>query len=153
RLVESLLFIARTDNGAFPLERKRLDAGSELAGLCEFFDAAAAEQRVALSYSGNAELIVDPLLFRRAVVNLISNALRHTPAGGAVHLEAAQLNRTTLVRVVDNGCGIPAEHIPRLFDRFYRVDVARKRGEQTGSGLGLAIVKSIMALHGGSVTL
>jgi two-component system heavy metal sensor histidine kinase CusS len=151
RLVESLLFIARSDNAAIPLERKSLNAGDELSVLCEFFDAAATEQRVTLTSSGNAELFVDPMLFRRAVVNLVSNALRHTAPGGTVSLETEQLDGTTLVRVVDNGCGIPAQHIPRLFDRFYRVDLARKRGEQTGAGLGLAIVKSIMTLHGGSV--
>jgi two-component system, OmpR family, heavy metal sensor histidine kinase CusS len=95
----------------------------------------------------------DPILFRRAVSNLLSNGLQYTPRGGTVTLSVIQGDDDTIiVRVRDTGIGIAPEHLPKIFDRFYRVDPARSQ-RYPGMGLGLAIVKSIMALHGGTVTV
>jgi two-component system heavy metal sensor histidine kinase CusS len=95
---------------------------------------------------------VDRSLFQRAVGNLVANALAHTPAGGSVTLSATDHNGSTRVEVVDTGCGISAEHLPHVFDRFYRADPTRS--SKNGSvGLGLAIVRSIMDLHGGAVEI
>ena len=152
RMVESLLFLARSDEAVLPLERRSIKVENELAAICEFFDAMAAEREVTLSCSGSAEVMVDPILFRRAVVNLVSNALRYTQAGGTVSLEASEAGESSVqVCVIDTGSGIPPEHLPKLLDRFYQVDFARTRSEEAGAGLGLAIVESIMRRHGGSI--
>lgn len=100
-----------------------------------------------------AFLSADSILFRRAISNLLSNALQYTPAGGTITLSIHGLDDQHVeVYVKDTGSGIAPEHLPRIFDRFYRVDPARSRSPQ-GTGLGLAIVKSIMDLHGGTVRL
>jgi two-component system phosphate regulon sensor histidine kinase PhoR len=82
--------------------------------------------------------------------NLLDNALTYTPANGQITVMAMAAVDSISVRISDNGPGISAEHLPRLFERFYRVDASRSR-EQGGTGLGLAIVKHIVLLHGGSV--
>jgi signal transduction histidine kinase len=97
--------------------------------------------------------VADPDALRQMLTNLYDNALRHMPRGGrvAVTVEAAPGNNGAVaVAVADNGTGIPAEHLPRIFERFYRVDPGRSR-EQGGTGLGLAIVKHLVEAHGGKV--
>jgi two-component system, OmpR family, heavy metal sensor histidine kinase CusS len=90
------------------------------------------------------------MLFRRAINNLVSNALQLAPTAGRIgFLVVTELDHEVQIAVEDNGCGIGPEHLPRIFDRFYRVDAARS-SSSASSGLGLAIVKSIMELHGGS---
>jgi signal transduction histidine kinase len=88
----------------------------------------------------------------QALQNLAANALRHTPEGGRLTLEAAARNGHVALTVRDTGPGIPAEHLPLIFDRFYKVDAARESTDTTGSGLGLSIVKAIVERHGGTVT-
>jgi two-component system heavy metal sensor histidine kinase CusS len=96
----------------------------------------------------------DPILFRRAVTNLLANAIRHTPSGGQIKLvvESFPSADGVAIRVSDSGCGIAREHLPKVFDRFYRVDQARS-ADSHSTGLGLAIVRSIMAMHGGTVSI
>ncbi len=150
QVIDSLLFLARAENAAIPIERHELDAGRELTAVMEFYDAAAAEAEVSISVEGGGLLLADPLLFRRAVSNLVTNALQHTPRGGHIGLLIEAGGGETLISVVDSGRGIAREHLPRLFDRFYRVDPSR---HQIGNGLGLSIVRSIMQLHGGKVSI
>jgi signal transduction histidine kinase len=88
----------------------------------------------------------------RAVSNLVSNAIAHTPPGGTVTLEAATDGEAIRIDVSDTGTGIPAEALPRVFDRFFRVDPSRSKASG-GTGLGLAIVQSIMTLHGGTAEI
>ena len=89
-------------------------------------------------------------MLRRALSNLVSNAIRHTPSGQAVRVQLEADARGTRIAVENPGTQIPAERLPRLFDRFYRVDPARGR-QGEGVGLGLAIAKSIVAAHGGTI--
>jgi two-component system heavy metal sensor histidine kinase CusS len=89
-------------------------------------------------------------LFERALGNLLDNALRFTPGNGSIHIALSKHNTDFEVAVSDNGCGIAAEHLPRVFDRFYRADSSRS---SDGAGLGLALVKSIIDLHGGSAII
>jgi two-component system heavy metal sensor histidine kinase CusS len=155
RMVSSMLFIARADNAQQAMHCAPLSAQQEFVRLAEFFDAALEDAQVSLRSGGDPGLTVhaDALLLRRALSNLISNALRHTPPGGAIALQARALDggRRVELSVRDSGCGIAAAHLPHLFERFYRIDGARAGGESTG--LGLALVKSIAELHGGHVTV
>jgi two-component system heavy metal sensor histidine kinase CusS len=151
RMIESLLFLARADKVETPLQIRVLDVRAELEAVREFYDALADEWEVQVSCHGQGELSAEPILFRRAVSNLLSNALNHTPKGGHVKLEVESAVDGLEVRVVDDGSGVAREHLPRLFERFYRVENAQRRAH--GTGLGLALVKSILELHQGSVQL
>ncbi len=154
QMIDSLLFLARAEHPETRLRREPLDVGHELRAIRDFFEAAANESGVALTVQAAGELVadLDRGLFQRAVGNLVENALTHTPRGGTVSLCARREGGAVCVQVADTGCGIAGEHLPHLFDRFYRVDSARS-GATGGVGLGLAIVKSIAGLHGGSVEI
>jgi two-component system heavy metal sensor histidine kinase CusS len=152
RMIDELLFLARAERPEKWLERASLDARDEAAAVAEFFSALAGDKRIALSVEGTGTVFADRDLLRRALGNLVGNALRHTPAGGSVRMAIVADGESTAIEVHDTGAGIESRHLPRLFDRFYRVDEARS-GHPDGTGLGLAIVRSIMALHGGTVTV
>ena len=151
RIVRDMLFLARADNASAVLKKERVDLRAEVDNLVAYFDLLAEERGVAFACDGHAEVRADRMLVQRAISNLFSNALWHTPRGGTVHVNIHTAGLGTVCLEVGNpGPGIPAEHLPRLFDRFYQVDPAR-RDASGGTGLGLAIVKSIMKLHDGSV--
>lgn len=154
RVIESLLFLARAENAREPFQREKIDVGKELAAVQEFYEAAAAEAGIDLRLSLAADLgaRVDRTLFQQAVGNLVSNAISHTPTGGSVQITAHADPIWLYVGVADTGCGISTEHLPRVFDRFYRVDRARS-GSHRNVGLGLALVKSIVARHGGRIEI
>ncbi|HRA50140.1 ATP-binding protein [Actinotalea sp.] len=113
-----------------------------------------AAQRVALRVSADPDVpavAVDPDRMAQVLGNLLDNALRHTPPGGEVRLEALERAHDVVLRVADTGEGIPAEHLDHVFERFYRVDTARDRAGG-GSGIGLAIARALVEAHGGTVT-
>lgn len=149
RVVETMLFLARADNAAEVVHLEPVSAADELRRQAEFFESKAAEAQVSLHCKGDATLRADPILLRRALSNLIDNAIRHTPAGGAITLTAGTTEQEVQFIVQDNGSGIADKHLPYLFERFYRVEPART--ERDRNGLGLAIVRSIAILHGGQV--
>ena len=152
-MIDRLLFLARTDGATSPIERVKLDGRAETEAVCEYFEAMAEERGIALEREGDAVVHADAILLRRAVGNLVSNALQYTPAEGRVRLTLAQeADGGARICVTDTGIGIPAAERDHVFDRFYRSEAARRLYHQ-GTGLGLAIVRSIMALHGGRVTL
>lgn len=147
RMVASMLFLARADNAEQHIHVERIALVDEFRKLVEFYDIAADEQGVKLLSQCNCGLLADPLLIRRALSNLLSNALRYTPRGGTVRLMAEQRHNDVILSVSDDGVGIAPEHLPHLFDRFYRVDPSRSATDSTG--LGLAVVRSIVEMHGG----
>lgn len=153
RLIERLLFLARADDPRTVLELETFDMASELAAVREFYEPAAGEAGIELTVDAPPRLAcrLDRTLFQRAVGNLLTNALTHTPAGGRVVVSASSGPEGLVVSVSDTGVGIAPEHLPRLFDRFYRPDTARSSGQ--GVGLGLAIVKSIAELHRGRASI
>ena len=151
-LIDSLLFLARAENADLPLQMTWFQAGEELAQILSYHDLQASEFEVCLRCSGEAKLFADLTLFRRAVSNVVSNALKHTPPKGSVTIQVGSGLHRVEILVKDTGHGIPSEHLPKLFDRFYRVEASRANS-RGGTGLGLAIVKTIMDLHGGSVTI
>jgi two-component system, OmpR family, phosphate regulon sensor histidine kinase PhoR len=91
-------------------------------------------------------------LLEQAVINLLTNAVKYSPFGGHVLIEAAHFENQLMIKIQDRGCGIDPEHQTRIFERFYRVDPARSR-KQGGTGLGLSIVKHIVQAHGGQVVV
>jgi two-component system heavy metal sensor histidine kinase CusS len=135
------------------VNRQQLDAAHEAHEIVDFFSALAEEKGVALHVTGAGSVSADEALFRIVLTNLISNALRHTPRGGSITIHIAPANGAgTAISVTDTGAGIGAEHLHRIFDRFYRADAARGEGSE-GAGLGLALVQSILNLHGGAVAV
>ncbi|HXI85403.1 MAG TPA: heavy metal sensor histidine kinase [Verrucomicrobiae bacterium] len=153
RLIDSMLFLARAENAETELKRSALDVRAEIEAVREFYDVVAEEQGVEVACGGDGRLNADPLLFRQAVSNLLSNALHYTPRGGKVVISVARPGGGWVdIAVADTGTGIDPEHLPRIFDRFYRADRSRSQHPQ-GLGLGLAIVKSILTLHGGTVAI
>lgn len=153
RMVSDMLFLAQADNQLLLPERRRLNLAEEVMKVFDFFEAWADERQVALRFAGEAcEVVGDPLMLRRAISNLLSNAIRHTPRNMAVTVHLARRADLVCLTVENPGTPIAAEHLPRLFDRFYRVDPSRQHvGE--GSGIGLAIVRSIVEAHHGSVAV
>ena len=151
RLIDNLLFLARADSPTTGIARSRFDVRLAVEAVREFYEALAEDRGVELRCEGQGTVNAEPVLFRQAVSNLLSNALNHTPRGGQVLIRASERTDGGLkVDVSDTGCGIAAEHLPHIFDRLYRADPSRSN-HPDGAGLGLAIVKSIMTLHGGSV--
>lgn len=152
-MIDNLLFLARVDSPEVQLERSLVEALKEIETVREFHEAMAEEQGIEVTCHGNALVYADPMLLRRAVSNLLSNALQYTPRGGQVTVSVKTFaDHAVAVSVSDTGCGIDAEHLPRIFDRLYRADRARSQHPQ-GTGLGLAIVQSIMHIHHGTVTI
>jgi two-component system heavy metal sensor histidine kinase CusS len=154
-LIGDLLFLARAESPLTDLRCERVDVGELLGGVREYYEASAVDSGVSLSITDAGKLVVaelDRTLLQRAVGNLVSNALAHTPAGGSVVLGTNGDASAVRIEVSDNGAGIPAEALPKVFDRFFRVDSSRSK-DSGGTGLGLAIVQSIAQLHGGHVEI
>jgi two-component system heavy metal sensor histidine kinase CusS len=150
RIVDNLLFVARVDAAREPISRKRFDARAAVEKIAAFYQMVADDHSVTINCSGDGQIYADPDLFERAVGNLLDNALRFTPEHGSIHIGLSKPEADFEVAVSDSGCGIAAEHLPRVFDRFYRAESSRG---SDGAGLGLALVKSIVDLHGGSAKI
>ncbi len=150
RIVNNLLFVARADAAREPIARKQFDARAAVEKISAFYQTVAEDRHVRISCSGDGQIYADPELFERAVGNLLDNALRFTPEHGSIHIALSKQNSALEVAVSDTGSGIAPEHLPRVFDRFYRAESSRG---SDGAGLGLSLVKSIVDLHGGSATI
>ncbi len=151
-MIGDMLFLAQAEHQLIRPAQAEVDLVPEVGELFEYFEAWAEERGVGLETFGEAPRIRgDRAMLRRALSNLLSNAIRHSKAGATVSVRFGIDPAGWLeVRVENPGVDIPAEHLPHLFERFYRVDPSRQRNGE-GAGLGLAIVKSIVEAHGGSV--
>jgi two-component system heavy metal sensor histidine kinase CusS len=148
-MIDNLLFLARAETIG-SLNRAHFDGRAAIEKIREFYEAVSQEQGVEIRCRGEGEVYAEPALFRRALINLITNALRFTPSGGEVVVSLAYRNGGSEVSVADTGCGIPSQHVPNVFNRFFRGDAQRTAA---GTGLGLSIVKSIMEIHNGGVSV
>jgi two-component system, OmpR family, phosphate regulon sensor histidine kinase PhoR len=151
RLVDDLLDLSRIESGGWQPEPRSIGVDAAAREAWRPFADRAAGQKVELDIAADsASVNSDPEALRQIFTNLFDNALRHTPSGGRIRLATERAGGVTIVRVTDTGSGIPAEHLPRIFERFYRVDPGRSR-QEGGTGLGLAIVKHLVEAHGGRV--
>jgi signal transduction histidine kinase len=154
RLAERLLFLARGDAGLLPLAKQAIDLRAVVEKVAEHMRVVAEEKRVTLHTEGvsGCSLEADEDQLRRLIFNLVDNAIKFTPAQGTVAINTSCHDSRARVVVVDSGIGIPSEHLPHVFQRFYRVDPARD-ATTSGTGLGLAIARSIAEAHGGSISV
>lgn len=151
RMVSDMLFLAKTERGVDLPRKEVFSAHEDAAALVDFYEAVAEEQRVHLRLEGDGQIKGDRLMFRRALSNLLSNALRYTLEDGDVSIIISTTDQSTNVAVENTGPDIAPERLSRLFDRFYRTDPARARPGFDGAGLGLAITRAIARAHGGDV--
>ena len=153
RMIDELLFLARAEDPKTEIEARLFPVEDEFRRIEEFYESLAADQQVVMTCQANQLILyADPNLFRRVLSNLVSNALRYTPALGSINLTATAEIEGIKITVADTGSGIPENKLPHIFDRFFQADQSRHHNKQ-GSGLGLAIVKSIMELHGGKISI
>lgn len=152
RMMDSLLFLAKADSAQAMVTCSPIDARTEIEKVIAFYEALAAEQDVRVICEGNETIKADPILFRRVISNLLSNALHYTPAGGEIAFSIQCIDDGIEVTCRDSGIGIGQEHLPKIFDRFYQISPSRN-AKSEGAGLGLAIVKSIVDLHRGNVAV
>jgi len=154
-LIGDLLFLARAESPLTELHRELVNIGALLVTVRDYYEATAADAGILLVTNEGGERLtaeLDRSLMLRALSNLVSNAIAHTPEGGKVTLTAMAEGDVIRIEVSDTGAGIPAEALPRVFDRFFRVDPSRSKSSGS-TGMGLAIVQSILSLHGGSAEI
>lgn len=149
RTIADMLFLAKADNGLVVPCRETVDLAAEVADLFDFYEALADDGGVRLIASGHGRVPGDRLMLRRAISNLLSNAIRHTAPNGTVTVGIGEDGGEVVLAIDNPGPPLAAEHLPRLFDRFYRADPARRENAE-GNGLGLAITHAIVRAHGGT---
>lgn len=155
RVIHSLLFLAHAETAEESPHLETLDVNAEIASILEFYEPAAFDAGIDLSATGANNLVAmfDRTLFQQAIGNLVANAIAHTPRGGRVNVRSWQDDVASLhIEVADTGRGISADHLPYVFNRFYRTDPARS-SIGGNFGLGLSVVRSIAVLHGGTVSI
>ncbi|WP_313085342.1 heavy metal sensor histidine kinase [Pseudomonas sp.] len=150
RMISNMLFLARTEQVDAAIHRQDIDLAETVEQLGDYFEGVAEEHQMRVVNEASGSLHADPDLLRRALANLIANALRYGATGTTVTVASQCTDDRVVISVSNKGPAIPPEHLPRLFDRFYRCDPSRAQPGDSG-GLGLAIVRSIMQLHGGEV--
>jgi len=153
-VVEGLLALSRLDTGEARSEWVRFDLGELVATTADQMGLLAEDKSIAVVCEARRGVWVegDRARMKQVVVNLLDNAIKYTPNGGAVHLRVAREDGAAVFEIADNGIGIPRDAQPHVFERFFRVERSRTR-DQGGAGLGLSIVKSICTAHGASVEL
>ncbi len=152
RMIDSLLFLARASRGTESIETEDLDVLQEVTDVIEYFHPLCDERGVATVVNGEATLAADRTLFRRALSNVLSNALEASAPGGTISVSITSRSGVVAIAVTDDGVGIAEDELPTVFERFRRSKSARSRRPE-GIGLGLSIVRSIVHLHRGTATI
>ena len=152
RMISDMLFLAKAENGLDLVHEEVVDLAHEARQLFDFYEMLAEEKRITLQLQGEGVRQGDRPMLRRALGNLLSNALRHTPEGGSIQVEIGQDEGRLHIQVRNTGEPITAAQLPRLFERFYRADAARQHDAGEGTGLGLSITRAIVRAHGGEVS-
>ncbi len=151
-LIENILFLSRAENPQLDIQKQLLNIHQEIESICEYYQAIAEEKKISVSLRGQASLKANPIMFRRMINNILSNALNYTLENGKIEITISEEHDNTIaIKFRDTGIGISEQNLSKIFDRFYRVDDSRS--QQPGFGLGLPIVKSIVELHHGSIAI
>lgn len=149
-IIDDLETITQLEVGVLELELEKYDIGQQIKDVVEQLEFQAKRQEIRLQFPKKYEksifVLADKFRIRQVLVNLITNSIKYGKKGGKTQINISQFNEQIIIEVKDNGIGIDKKHVPRLFERFYRVDKGRSR-EQGGTGLGLAIVKHIIEAH------
>lgn len=153
RMITDMLFLAKSDNQAFQLDKKKLALHEELLQLIEFYDALAEDNQLQITVQGEAYFTGEQLMIRRAFSNLLSNAIRHSYSGSCIEISLITEADNITIEVKNRGEIISPTDLPYLFDRFYRVDKSRSHSKHSGVGLGLAITRSIIEAHAGTLSV
>lgn len=152
RMISDMLLLAKADNGLVLPNRQSVCLAEDIRALFEYHEWVAEEKGLRLSLTGQADVQADREMLRRAINNLLSNAIRHAGAASTVSVTLKQTPEWVTIAVENSGETIPKEFLDRVFDRFFRVDPSRQRSPD-GTGLGLAITQSIIAAHGGTISV
>lgn len=152
KMIDNLLFIARSDHGQIRLDQSEFEANAEIANICDYYEALATDKNITIHAEGHACMQADKTLFKRVISNVLANAIHYSHADTVINIHVTSNENEIRIQIIDQGIGIVTEHLNLVFDRFYRVDASRT-SETGGTGLGLAIVKSIMDLHKGRVDI
>ena len=150
-IIDGMLFLAKSDNGLVLPAKEKVELRSVVEKLFEYYQLLAEDTGVKLQVSGHGAVYGDGTMLDRMISNLLSNALRYTPPDCTISVKIERFGRMISLSVKNPGEEIAGEHLPRLFDRFYRVDPARREGATNNAGLGLAIVRSLVDAHDGAV--
>lgn len=151
KMITDMLFLSQADNNQLIPDRSLLDLKTEISKVIDYFEIVAEDKGILLTLSGDSVFIRgDSLMIGRVINNLLSNALRYTPEGKTIAIKIKKEENGVTLIVENPGTPIASEHLPRIFDRLYRIDPSRQRNGE-GSGIGLAIVKSIMTAHHGKI--
>lgn len=151
KMINEMLWIAKSDNGLITIEKSQINLHQEVSTIKDFFEALLEENEITLSFQMDApSLEFDRAMLQRTLSNLISNAIRYTEPGNTIAIKSWETLESIYIAVENPGSDIPAEYLPKLFDRFYRIDPSRQKGTE-GTGLGLSIVRAIVVAHGGSI--
>ena len=155
RIAEDLLLLARADTHQTVCHLERISVEDVVRSATDLYSAVAENRNIELTFSATGQHEVEGDFGRllQLVGNLIDNAVKNTPAGGRIELFAGSDDQQVFIRITDTGMGIPAHHVPHVFDRFYRADDSRDRSTASGAGLGLSICKAIVTIHQGTISL
>lgn len=151
RMIGDMLFLAKADNGQIVPHAETISLADEVHALFDFYDALAAEKQVNLACTGVADVMGDRLMLRRALSNLMSNAIRHASPGSTINVTLKAMQEEVEIKVTNQGDILTPDILSRIFERFYRADASRYRVDE-GAGLGLAITRSIVLAHRGEIT-
>lgn len=152
RMLDNMLFLARTDPASALRQRQELNAADEVERIAEYFEGLAGDVDISIRAEGDGVIWAEPMLLRRALANLCANAIKYGAPSTELVIQAIPHADGIHLKVSNHGETIAAEHLPRLFERFYRVDESRERSAQS-NGLGLSIVATIMQLHNGQYSV
>ena len=151
RMISDMLLLAKAENELAIPNREKVNLASEILALFDYYDAVAAEKDLRLIVEGSGEIIADRLMLRRALGNLLSNAIRHSAVKSTITVTIRASQSGIAINIQNIGDPIPEEFLERIFDRFFQVDPSRQRRTE-GTGLGLAITKSIVIAHQGTIS-
>jgi heavy metal sensor kinase len=154
RLVDTLLRLSHGDAGSIRLSREIVDLGQLARDVAASLGILAEERKQSITFDIGEDVMasIDRLILREALVNILDNAIKYSPAGASIAIRVRRQNELALIAIADEGSGIPPSQRQRIFDRFFRIDEARSR-EHGGAGLGLAIAKWAVEMHGGEITV